>query len=407
MGSARFFSRLGLAVTVTDLKTKKELAVSIAALRGYGNITYVLGRHRMYDIRRADLIIKNPGVPESSPYIERARKLGKPITNDGALFLELAPRDRLIGVTGTKGKTTTTLLIRHLIGKSAIAVGVPGVSFFDYFYMKKAPRWIVAEFSSFDLEYACVGPSIAVVTSLFADHLNRYRSFSKYARIKMNILCYQQPRDIAFLWQSPSITKYVPKTKNKKIWIGQKQPLYTASWRVAPEAIAITTEIARHVGVPPSIIKKRLATFKAPTGRLEIIARKAGHIFINDTTATNPGSAIHSLEILARTFDTTHPITIITGGEDKKFQSRDIRAYAQAIKKIKIHPIIIPGSFSEKLIKHLTEYETASTMQKAVMQAARNASVVALVPAAASFNMFKNEFDRAAKFIAAVHALPI
>ena len=132
VGAARFFAHLGMSVTVTDLKTKKELSQSLRTLAGLP-IKYVLGKHRMEDIKQADLIIKNPGVPDSSPYIQKAKKLGKPITNDGALFLALAPRDHVIATTGTKGKTTTSLLIKHLLGTQAISVGIPGISFFDYF----------------------------------------------------------------------------------------------------------------------------------------------------------------------------------------------------------------------------------------------------------------------------------
>jgi UDP-N-acetylmuramoylalanine--D-glutamate ligase len=398
VGAARFFCQLGYDVIVTDVKPKKDFVSSIAALRGCKNIQYIFGKHRVSDIQHADLIVKNPGVPETSPYIIKARSLGKTITNDGALFLEVVSRERLIGVTGTKGKTTTTLLIKHLLGKDAVAVGVPGVSFFDYFYERQEPRFVVAEFSSFDLEYAHASPAVAVVTSLFPDHLNRYKSFTEYARVKMNIMRYQKSSDSAFVWSSSSTKKYKPRVKSKISWVAGKSTYRAASWRVAPEALTIAARVAGFIGIPSATIKKRMASFDAPAGRLEIIAKKKGYIFINDTTATNPGSATHSLYMLRHAFKKNKHISIITGGEDKKFPAHDIRQYAHAIIKLKINSIIIPGSFSEKLKKSLTKYESAYSMSEAVRRSSVRKGIVTLVPGAASFNMFKNEFDRALQF---------
>lgn len=404
VGAARFFARLGFRVVVTDKKSARELAHSRAKLRGLP-IRYVLGGHRMSDIRNADLIVKNPGVPKNSPHISYAQKRGIPVTNDGGIFLELVPRERLIGVTGTKGKTTTTLLIAHMLGKQAYAVGTPGISFFDYFFHHPSPRWIVAEFSSFDLEYARSSPSFAVLTSLFADHLNRYRSFREYARTKMNLLRFQNAQDVTIAWSSREIKKYIPKTQSTKVLAGKANVRALRrfiSWQVSPESVALAAEVARQLGISRSEIIKKLRSFQLPPGRFEVIAHKRGRTFINDTTATNPGAATHSLIMLAGEFNARRPITIIIGGEDKKFPSADIRSFARTIRKYDIHPVIIPGSFSEKLKKMLKSYETAEALPDAVERASASASIIALIPGAASFNMFKNEFHRGDMFKKAV-----
>ena len=204
VGAARFFARLGYKVIVTDLKAKKELSGSLKKLSGL-DIRYILGRHRIKDITNSSLIVRNPGIPSDSPYLKAARNHKVPVTSDSELLLELAPREKIIGVTGTKGKTTTSMLIGHLLGKKACVLGIPGVSFFDYFYFRREPDWIVAEFSSFDLEYVKRSPHIAVFTSLFPDHLNRYPSFKKYASTKMNLIRYQTKGDIAILYSSPNL----------------------------------------------------------------------------------------------------------------------------------------------------------------------------------------------------------
>lgn len=407
VGAARFFAHLGMRVLVTDLKTKKELSSSLRVLKGLP-ITYVFGKHRMEDIEQADLIIKNPGVPDSSIYIKKAKKLKIPITNDGALFFALAPREHVIAITGTKGKTTTALLTKHLLGSNAISIGTPGISFFDYFYTKKEPQWVVAEFSSFDLECIKNTAHIAVITSLFPDHLNRYHSFDAYAKTKMRLFTFQEKGDIAFLWQSPTIKKYatLSKLKSKIIWINNIPIQKNISWRVAPEAIAIATSIAKHIGIPSATISARLSKFDAPPGRLEIVAKKNNCTFINDTTATNPGSAIHSLSMLVEKFSPAQNITIITGGEDKKFPRVDIKNYARAINKYRVNIIILPGSFSDMLTPLLKNYQRARSMSDAIKKATTiKSGIVALVPGAASFNSYKNEFDRAKHFIRAIQTI--
>lgn len=405
VGAARFFARLGVPVIVSDLKTRRELAPSIAQLKRFKNIQYVLGRHPFHEMQKAALIVKNPGVPNTSPVIRHARMQGKPITNDGALFLELAPRERIIGVTGTKGKTTTTALISRLLGSSTYVVGTPGSSFFDLFELPRMPRWIVAEFSSFDLEYTHTSPHIAVITSLFPDHLNRYTSFAAYAKAKMNIIKYQTSHDRAFVWRSPMIRKYIPRTKSTIERISYIHSRYEMSWRIAPEAASIAIRVAKTLKVPRSHIAHRLKRFEAPTGRLEIVSRNAKRTWINDTTATNPGAAAHSLAMLHK-FAEGRSLIVITGGEDKKFPSYAVTEYAEALRKHHAIPVIIPGSFSKNLIRKLQKYPyiLAHTMNEAVRQAHQHEGIVALVPGAASFNMFRNEFDRGDHFITAIRS---
>ncbi len=406
VGVAKFFAELGYSVTVTDLRSKKDLKKSLSILKQYRHIRYVLGKHDKRDIRDADLIVKNPSVPLTSPFILEAKKLRIPITSDADIFLSVMPHERIIGVTGTKGKTTTTLLIRHLLGKDAIAVGVPGVSFFDILQQKKMPRWIVAELSSFDLDLVTQGPSIAVITSLFADHLNRYTSFAAYAKAKMHIVLQHTRKDRSFVWYDRESTRYFPKTYNGRLMLvsERQMPEYEkhASWRIARPAIALAVAVARSTGVPSSILKRRLLSFDAPTGRLEVVRKTRNIVFIDDTTSTNPGSAAFSLAAVAREW---RDITIITGGEDKKFPEKDIRAYANAIKKYHPTIILLPGSFSDRIKKYIGAVKIVNSMQKAVSLAIGAHGVVVLLPGAASFNIFRNEYDRSAQFQRAVKRL--
>jgi len=406
VGVARFLADLGYRLTITDLRSKKELIKSLAELKKYPHIRYTLGRHDMRDIRNADLIVKNPAVPLKSPYVHEAQKKKIPLTSDADIFLTLVPRSRVIGVTGTKGKTTTTLLIQHLLGKDAMAVGIPSISFFDVFKKSPLPRFIIAEFSSFDLDLVSHGPPVAVITSLFADHLNRYPSFAAYANAKMHIVSGHTQKDRVFAWYSPDMVKYFPKTyRGNRIWVSERQlPVYTkqASWRVARPAIALAIAAVRTLGVSERDIKKRLATFDAPSGRLEVVRKTRSVTFIDDTTATNPGGAAFSLAAVARQWKS---ITIIAGGEDKKFPDKDIRVFADAINKYQPRVILFPGSMSKKLKKYIGTVEQADTMARAVALTKTTKGAVVLLPGAASFNMFRNEYDRGAQFVRAVRRL--
>lgn len=406
VGVARFLADLGYRLTITDLRSKKELATSLAQLKRYTHIRYTLGKHDLRDIQRADLVVKNPAVPLESSFVRAAKKKKIPVTCDADIFLTLVPRGRIIGVTGTKGKTTTTLLIQHLLGKKAAAVGVPGVSFFDVFTTRTLPEFVVAEFSSFDLDLVSHSPPVVVITSLFADHLNRYSSFAAYAKAKMNIVAKHTQKDRAFVWYSPELIHAFPKSyRGNRMWVSERQlPPYAskASWRVARPAIALAVAIARTLGISERDIKKRLLSFEAPTGRLEIIRKTRTTVFIDDTTATNPGGAAFSLAAVAREWKS---ITIIAGGEDKKFPDKDVRVYADAIKKYHPRVILLPGSLSIKLKKYIGTVEYTKTMAEAVRLAQRSKGAVVLLPGAASFNMFRNEYDRSAQFVRAVKRL--
>lgn len=390
VGVAKFFAELGYRVIVTDTKTKKELAVSLKALRSY-KIQYVLGKHNARDFQHADLIVKNPSVPHSHPLLKSAKR----VTSDAEIFLTVADRKKIIGITGTKGKTTTSMLTQHLLGNEAILVGTPGISFFECFFTQKKYKWIVAEFSSFDLEIPKVSPHISVFTSLFPDHLNRYISFAKYARAKMRIIQFQEKGDRAFVWKSKNTKKYLPKTQGKIFWMSEGT--INAPWNLSRHAVIMASAVASTLGVSKALVARRLRSFQPPHGRLEIVASAKGYTFVNDTTSTNPGSASFSLGQLIGHFKKA---VIIAGGEDKNFPVSSIKEYADALRALRLYAIILPGSFSDRLIKFLPQssFECAVSMESAVKQATKKGKVIALIPGAASFNMFVNEFDRGEKF---------
>jgi len=197
VGVAKFFARQGAKLLVTDLRTREELKPSLEKLKGLP-IRFVLRKHRKEDFIKADLIIKNPAVRSDSSYLKIAKSHKIPVKTDIEIFFDLC-KGTIIGVTGTKGKSTTATLI-YLFLKSkypnTILAGNIGVSPLGILSKIKKEAKVVLELSSFELEDLKKSPHIAVITTLFPDHLNRYKNFKEYIKAKKPIFKYQKQNDI-------------------------------------------------------------------------------------------------------------------------------------------------------------------------------------------------------------------
>jgi UDP-N-acetylmuramoylalanine--D-glutamate ligase len=205
VGTARFFAKKGARVVVTDLKSREELKTSVEELSQYP-IEYILGNHREEDFIKADLIIKNPSVPSSSPFIELARKNNIRVEMAESLFMELSPTKNIIGVTGTRGKSTTSQMIYEIIktaGRKVVLGGnVKGIATLELLGAIDDSYYVVLELSSWMLEgfgWNKVSPWISVITNIYPDHLNRYKGMDEYINDKKNIYKFQKKDDILIL----------------------------------------------------------------------------------------------------------------------------------------------------------------------------------------------------------------
>src|SRR3989338_8381995 len=227
-GTARFFLKQGANVLVTDLKTKKELWPSIKKLLAFKKVCgkkccllkFALGRHRKKDFKSADLIIQGPCVANDSSYLAIARQNRIPIDTDIGIFFENCPAP-VIGITGSKGKSTTAALIYNILKqkfKDVILAGNIGKSPLDYIGSIKPTTKVVLELSSWQLEGLArhkKSPHIAVITNMLKEHLNRYKSFRHYAAAKALIFKYQKEGDfLAVSQQANRIIK--PRLKKNK-----------------------------------------------------------------------------------------------------------------------------------------------------------------------------------------------
>jgi len=401
VGVAKFFVKQRAKVLVTDLKTKKELKESLKKLKGLP-IKFVLGRHRKEDFIKADLIIKNPGVPPDSRYLKIARKHKIPIKNDVSIFFDLAKAE-IIGVTGTKGKSTVATLIYLFLKRKypkTILAGNIGLSPLEVLSRAKRGTKVVLELSSFELEDLKKSPKVAVITTLFPDHLNRYRSFREYIEAKKPIFKYQKKNDILVLNYDNLETRKLASEARSRVYF----------FRDSNVSAAVL--VAKLFKISKKDIKKVLAKFKGVPNRQEFITEKRGVKYFNDTTATTPQSVILAIKTFRERFPNSE-IILIAGGLDKNLNYKSL---AKEIKKSVVYLVLLPGTASGKLKKELKLFKKESKIKifnvKSMKEAVKKASgitkrgdLVLLSPAAASFNLFKNEFDRGEQFVKAVKKL--
>ena len=201
LGDTLFFVRCGARVTVTDLKTADQLASSVDRLKGLP-VQLRLGRHDPEDFRHADMILRNADVPGSSPYLAIAREHGVPVEMDESLFCTHF-KGHVIGITGTRGKTTTSTLIHHILRmhrqKVFLAGNIVGTATLPLLEKASVDDTVVLELSSWQLQGfhdAGISPHTSVFTNIYPDHLNRYRDMDEYIYDKKAIFLYQHDSDM-------------------------------------------------------------------------------------------------------------------------------------------------------------------------------------------------------------------
>jgi UDP-N-acetylmuramoylalanine--D-glutamate ligase len=417
-GAARFFAKRGWRVLVTDLKRADELAPSIKALRKFSSIRYVFGRHRKKDFLEADLIIKGAGIAWDDPILRLARAKKIPVESDVGIFFELCPSP-IIGITGSKGKSTTASLIFGMMRKKYRNVFLAGnirKSVLDILPRITKKSFVVLELSSWQLEDAArhkKSPHIAVITNVLREHLNRYRNFAAYVRAKSMIVRFQKKDDWLIVPKHDRIARRISQSASSRVYFFEKPPFHTANpvlRGVHNEAnIAAASATAKLLGISAALQKKAICQFRGLEGRLQYVATKRGVRYYNDTTATMPDAAIAALHAISRGTTTQYAggIILIAGGADKKL---DFRNFAKEIVKNVQTAVWLPGNATENLKSKILNLKSkkqpkqydAKTMEEAVRKAARLAragDIVLLSPGAASFGLFQNEFERGAEFV--------
>lgn len=447
LAAAQYAIRQGANLIITDLKTEADLQHQVDKVKAYmreqsyrGEVTWAMGGHKDEDFTKVDLILRNPGVPIESPFLLKARAAGVPVESEMTIFFKEC-KAKIVGITGTRGKSTTTALIASLLQATKQNVWWGGNigkrSPLEFMDDVGADDLIVLELSSWMLESLDehqLSPQFAVLLNVQEDHLNRYKDMQTYAQAKGFITKHQKTDDTLVCNHANSYTREIgEQSAARVIWFDRFKALkngYGVDGKNIVEYIDGKAEViadasrvslrgehnldnilaavatARVFKLNKDQIENQLAQFTPLPGRIQFINEINKITFINDTTATTPSAVIAGLQTLK-----DRPLVVISGGADKSLPLQEL---AQTLSKLPRQLILLPGSGTDRLLSEAKQdgltlrYTPAASMDEAVKQAfnlAQPGDVVVLAPAFASFGLFKNEFDRGDKFNAAVAAL--
>ena len=412
-GAAILAKEKGFDVFVSDYGTISE---PYRALLDQNGVTWEDGQHTEELILNADEVVKSPGIPLTAPLIQKLQAQGTPIISE----IEFAARythAKMICITGSNGKTTTTSLIYYILRNAGLNVGLAGnignslalqVAHEDHDYY-------VIELSSFQLDNMYdFKADVAILLNITPDHLDRYDfKFQNYIDAKFRI-ARNQTADNAFIYwaEDPVIDREM-----KKIQLGATLYPYGFSvpnpLPVGEEELALkgkhnvlnsmaATIAANVVGIKKEVIRESLKTFQGVEHRLQYVANVRGVRWINDSKATNVNSCWYALEAM------TTPTVLILGGKDKGNDYSEI----DELVKAKCHTLVFMGLHNEKLREHfggfglhIIDTDNLHDAIQGAYNAAHEGDTVLLSPCCASFDLFKSYEDRGEQFMAAVRSL--
>ena len=365
IGDTAFLAECGANLIVTDMKTEEQLRDALAQLKKYPNITYRLGGHSEDDFKARDMVLMAAGVPKDSPFIEIARNDGVEIAMSAALFASYA-RVPIIGVTGTRGKSTVTHMIHHVLstmtegGKVLLGGNVRGVSNLQLLKDVGEHAIAVMELDSWQLQgfgEKKLSPHISVFTNFMEDHLNYYHGdMEAYFTDKANIFLYQNEGDVLVTTREVfEHAEVYAKEKGTEL----VQDIHLVDTSTLPDDCLLTMpgehnrlnaalalEALRAVGLTDEEIFEGLATFPGVPGRLEYMGEIDGVKVWNDNNATTPTATVRGIEAV----QSGKNVVLIAGGAYKEV---DPHVLIEPIEKFCKQVVFLPGTGTDKLVASL------------------------------------------------------
>jgi UDP-N-acetylmuramoylalanine--D-glutamate ligase len=419
--SALLLAQEGARVFGTDLRPRGELAEA-DRLEAAG-VELCLGGHPSRLLDTAELVVASPGVPPDNALLAKAEGLGIPVVDelDVSSGLWNGP---VLAVTGTNGKTTTAMLLGHVLSEADVAATVAGnVGYPLAAALLDGQRGVaVVEVSSFQLERSpSFRPRIAVLLNVAPDHLDRHLSFDEYAAAKARIARGQTRRDFFVYNSGDNVARQIARacrsvtypfghgrhqrgayTHRSSLWLdvaGEPEHILEATEVPLPGAHNLQNVLAASLaagllGVDPAVMARAVRCFRTPPHRLEPVAECRGVLFVNDSKATNPSSTEWALRSVRRT------VVLIAGGI---FKGGDLARLVRLI-RVRCRHLVLFGEAAPALVKELGDAvptSVAANLHEAVTlahAAARVGDVVLLSPACSSFDMFRDFEDRGEQF---------
>lgn len=437
-GLAEFLTRAGAVITVSDTRRAHQLAEGLERL-GDLPVALRLGVTDDEAIAQADYLFVIPGTPPTLSTIVRARNLGIPVLTEIGLFFQLCPAP-IVGITGTKGKTTTTALIGAVLAQGArpvIVAGNIGEAVINRLPEITPQHWVVLELSSFQLETLPKSPHVAVITNVTDDHLDYHGSHDAYVRAKRSIIAAQSKDDLAVLnLDDPEVVAMHTGSDGQLFPFSLTQRLRRGAFldgdRLVVNDGRTTREIlraselripGRHnvanalaaaaagviAGIADAHIAEALRAFEGVPHRQEVVGEHGGILYVDNSQGTTPDATITALA----TYD--RPAVVILGGVAKGADFAGLAAVVQH----RARGAVLIGEAADQIERALRRapsaprerelsVERAGSMREAVSKAraiAKEGDVVLLSPACSSFDMFRDMSDRGDQFRAAVQEL--
>ncbi len=429
---ARFLAEVRADVVANDRAPAAALEKSLAALRDLP-VRLVLGEHPPEVFLESDVVFVSPGVPQELPPLAEARRQGVTISSETQLFFELCP-GRLVGITGSSGKTTTTALTGEMLRQAGLPVyvgGNIGVPLLEKVDEIRAGEWVVLEMSSFQLETLPYSPPVAAILNITPNHLDRHADMESYAAAKANIVRHQGAEDWAILNADDRITADI-RAAGRPVWFSLERPVegcYLEGGRVvlrraaSVETVCEVEEVhlrGRHnlynvvaavavasaVGVPVAAMRAAIGGFRGVPHRLEPVGDVDGVTYYNDSIATAPERAMASL----RSFE--EPIVLIAGGRDKHLPMDE---WGEMIRR-RVKALVLMGEAAGKIERAVLDapggapppIAHVNSMEEAVALAWASSApgdVVLLAPGCTSFDMFRDFEERGERFRECVRGL--
>lgn len=420
VGTAVLAQKQGYEVFVSDMGAIKDRYKSVLSERG---IEWEEGQHTEQRILSADEVVKSPGIPDTAPMVQKLIAQDTPILSE-IEFCSRYTKGRMLCITGSNGKTTTTSLIYYIMQNAGKNVGLGGNigRSLALQIAEDDKDWYVVELSSFQLDNCfAFHPHIAVLLNITPDHLDRYEyDMQHYVDSKMRIIQNQTAEDEFIYWTGD---EYVDKELRRRAG-GEHIPASTPSSRSAVEGqptlhpfddddfdrLSLDFTLpgkhnkrnalaayyaAKAAGVDENVIRECLKTFPGVEHRLEFVADKAGVRYINDSKATNVDACYVALDAMTR------PTVLVIGGKDK---GNDYSRIIPLVKE-KCRGVVYLGADNKKLHENFDDLGVAvadTHSMKDCVEACRNMAkegdVVLLSPCCASFDLFKNMEDRGEQF---------
>lgn len=434
IGAVKLLSKHDVDITLYDGNAALNEADIREKLIGINDVKIVLGELTAQVIAQTDIMILSPGIPVDAPFVNQVREQGIPIWGEVELAYRFG-KGRVIGITGTNGKTTTTALVGEIMKRrfdSVYVVGNIGTSYTSMVDRFDEETVAVAEISSFQLETIdTFHPVVTAVLNITPDHLNRHYTMENYTNVKMSITKNQTADEICVLnYEDPILKEEAKKLKNKVLFFSSKQTLeygiyiqnekivYAENGTVTPvcgvhdmklvgihnvENVMAAIGMALTMQVPIDVIREAIAEFNAVEHRIEYVTTKQGVIYYNDSKGTNTDASIKAIEAMTR------PTVLIAGGYDKGSEFDEwFDAFDGRVKHL-----LLMGATREKIAKtaiahRFDNYTFVESLEEAVKTAAaitKDGDAVLLSPACASWDMFKSYEERGTLFKNYVNAL--